>query len=68
MPKAQAQPPLRTPRAALRRAAPADRADAQAQKDLPLIEDIRLLGRLLGEVIHEQEGRQEYEQIGRAHV
>ena len=27
------------------------------QQDRPLVEDIRLLGRLLGDVIREQEGR-----------
>ncbi|MBA5686837.1 phosphoenolpyruvate carboxylase [Rugamonas apoptosis] len=32
--------------------------DAQADKDAPLKEDIRLLGRLLGEVLHEQEGEE----------
>ena len=32
-------------------------------KDAPLMEDIRLLGRLLGEVIHEQEGAAAFELI-----
>lgn len=32
-------------------------------KDLPLREDIRLLGRVLGEVIREQEGREAYELV-----
>jgi phosphoenolpyruvate carboxylase len=40
-------------------AAPASVAD----KDAPLMEDIRLLGRLLGEVIHEQEGAAAFELI-----
>ncbi|MEG1329202.1 MAG: phosphoenolpyruvate carboxylase, partial [Janthinobacterium sp.] len=30
--------------------------DKSRDKDLPLIEDIRLLGRMLGDVIREQEG------------
>jgi len=36
-----------------------------AAKNKPLVEDIRLLGRLLGEVIREQEGRQAYDLIER---
>ena len=39
---------LRTP--------PATRSTKSADKDAPLREDIRLLGRLLGEVIRQQEG------------
>jgi phosphoenolpyruvate carboxylase len=38
---------------------------AQAQKDRPLVEDIRLLGRVLGDVIREQEGREMFELIER---
>ncbi len=38
---------------------------AQAQKDRPLVEDIRLLGRVLGDVIREQEGRDMFELIER---
>ncbi len=34
-----------------------------ADKDAPLMEDIRLLGRLLGDVIHEQEGAAAFELI-----
>ena len=34
-----------------------------SNKDLPLIEDIRLLGRLLGDVIREHEGEQTFELI-----
>ncbi|HEY1090022.1 MAG TPA: phosphoenolpyruvate carboxylase, partial [Burkholderiaceae bacterium] len=34
-------------------------------KNQPLIEDIRLLGRILGEVIREQEGREAYELVER---
>jgi phosphoenolpyruvate carboxylase len=38
---------------------------AKAQKDRPLVEDIRLLGRVLGDVIREQEGRDMFELIER---
>lgn len=41
-----------------------DKADATA-KNRPLVEDIRLLGRILGEVIHEQEGRGAFELVER---
>lgn len=46
-----------------RKAAPSSRARAGADKDLPLVEDIRLLGRILGDVIREQEGRAMFELI-----
>ena len=36
-----------------------------ADKDAPLMDDIRLLGRLLGEVIHEQEGAEAFALIER---
>src|SRR6476619_5479449 len=39
-------------------------ADA-AEKNRPLVEDIRLLGRILGDVIREQEGKAAYELIER---
>jgi len=39
------------------------RAQPGADKDQPLIDDIRLLGRVLGEVIREQEGADAYELI-----
>ena len=45
-------------------AAVAARADAAA-KNRPLVEDIRLLGRILGEVILEQEGRAAFELVER---
>ena len=57
--------PARTsvaPRTKTSRAAPA--ADAAA-KNKPLVEDIRLLGRILGDVIREQEGTEAYELIER---
>ena len=40
------------------------RADA-AEKNRPLVEDIRLLGRILGDVIREQDGKEAYELIER---
>src|ERR671928_2083327 len=40
-------------------------ADDAAEKNRPLVEDIRLLGRILGDVIREQEGRAEYELVER---
>jgi len=51
--------------------APARKTDApvvtpparKTDKDLPLIQDIRLLGRILGDVIHEQEGVAAYEVV-----
>ena len=39
------------------------RPAAVPDKDLPLVEDIRLLGRILGDVIREQEGKQAFELI-----
>ena len=39
-------------------------ADA-AEKNRPLVEDIRLLGRILGDVIREQEGTDAFELIER---
>ena len=36
---------------------------AAAAKNRPLVEDIRLLGRILGDVIREQEGAEAYELI-----
>ncbi len=47
-----------------RRAAPA-RPRTAAAKDRPLVDDIRLLGRILGEVIREQEGQPTFELIER---
>jgi phosphoenolpyruvate carboxylase len=46
--------PMNTPAAALT-------SDSKKDKDRPLIEDIRLLGRILGDVIREQEGAAVYE-------
>ncbi|WP_425261123.1 phosphoenolpyruvate carboxylase [Rubrivivax sp. RP6-9] len=41
------------------------RASEAAAKNKPLVEDIRLLGRILGDVIREQEGRDAFELIER---
>ena len=59
---AAAKPVARKPKAAGAAAAPtavsaAASSSRRADKDLPLIEDIRLLGRILGDVIREQEGQ-----------
>ena len=47
-----------------RLAVPRSRTDADA-KNAPLVEDIRLLGRILGQVIREQEGDDAYQLIER---
>src|SRR4051812_48613318 len=39
--------------------------DAGDKKTRPLVEDIRLLGRILGEVIREQEGRDAFDLVER---
>lgn len=39
------------------------KADAAAEKNRPLVDDIRLLGRILGDVIREQEGQAAYELV-----
>ena len=41
----------------------AEKSIRKTDKDLPLIEDIRLLGRILGDVIREQEGGAAYELV-----
>eukprot|EP01136_Pigoraptor_vietnamica_P034534 Opistho-1_new@98613 len=41
----------------------AARGSGRADKDQPLIDDIRLLGRILGDVIREQEGQAAYDLI-----
>lgn len=65
-------PPMNTParRPAPRRAAPVSSQAAlppsghgKDDKDRPLVEDIRLLGRLLGDVIREQEGQAAFDLI-----
>jgi phosphoenolpyruvate carboxylase len=52
--------PAKSPHPERVRRAPSDDA---AAKNRPLVEDIRLLGRILGDVIREQEGREAYELI-----
>ncbi len=49
--------PTRTPRS------PSPHLSRAADKDQPLIDDIRLLGRILGDVIRQQEGKATYERI-----
>ena len=39
------------------------RRSPQLDKERPLVEDIRLLGRLLGDVIRELEGAEAFEQV-----
>jgi phosphoenolpyruvate carboxylase len=46
-----------------RRVPPPWRSRRKTDKDQPLIEDIRLLGRILGDVIREQEGAPAYELV-----
>jgi phosphoenolpyruvate carboxylase len=46
-----------------RHTAPSTRLRTDDDKDQPLVEDIRLLGRILGDVIREQEGKAMYELI-----
>src|SRR5205809_7020166 len=41
------------------------KAQDAAQKNQPLVEDIRLLGRILGDVIREQEGKDAFELVER---
>lgn len=45
--------------------APKARAAEAAEKNRPLVEDIRLLGRILGDVIREQEGKDAFELVER---
>ncbi|UZD55686.1 phosphoenolpyruvate carboxylase [Caldimonas aquatica] len=70
---APARPAERALRSATRGPGPGSRAarpapareDDAAEKNRPLVEDIRLLGRLLGDVIREQEGQEAFELIER---
>jgi len=55
----------RTSAKAPRKSAVAKPAPSTVDKERPLVEDIRLLGRLLGEVIREQEGLAAFELIER---
>ncbi len=60
-------PTSKTPQAAASRAQRLSPALSRSAKDKnqPLMDDIRLLGRILGEVIREQEGRDAYELVER---
>jgi phosphoenolpyruvate carboxylase len=62
MPRAAA---VSKPSAKPRNGASTKAASTDLDKDRPLVEDIRLLGRLLGEVIREQEGLAAFELIER---
>jgi phosphoenolpyruvate carboxylase len=53
------------PRAAAAAKRPSPSARDAADKNRPLIDDIRLLGRILGEVIHEQEGKAAFDLVER---
>ena len=51
--------------------APAPTLDDDAEKDVPLRDDIRLLGRILGDTVREQEGEETFalvEQIRKASI
>ena len=54
-----------SPATAAQRRDAAQSAAAAARKNQPLVDDIRLLGRILGEVIREQEGKEAFELIER---
>ncbi len=58
-PRSAARAPARAPRAARRG------VRAEAPGEAALLEDIRFLGRILGDVIREQEGRDAYELVER---
>ena len=62
---ARPAPPTRPPRSRSSRAGTSNGADDAAAANKPLVEDIRLLGRILGDVIREQEGAAAYELIER---
>src|SRR6187551_530893 len=62
MPRTTSAPKtVKTPR----KSAPAKPVTSAADNERPLVEDIRLLGRLLGDVIREQEGVEAYELVER---
>jgi phosphoenolpyruvate carboxylase len=63
-PSAVPTPTRRTAAKAALRPRAADAGDAAA-RNKPLMEDIRLLGRILGDVIREQEGKEAFELIER---
>jgi phosphoenolpyruvate carboxylase len=55
--------PRRPARSTASSADTARQRDDAAEKNRPLVDDIRLLGRILGEVIREQEGKDAYELV-----
>ncbi len=62
----RAAPSSRTPRTAAAAPAPARRkADTAIDKNRALVDDIRLLGRILGDTIREHEGREAFELVER---
>ena len=66
MSRASTAPPVaKTPARKAAGAAKATDINDAAAKNRPLMEDIRLLGRLLGDVIREQEGKEAFELIER---
>lgn len=66
MPSAQAKSSTRSSAAKVSKSADKSMArQDDASKNKPLVEDIRLLGRILGDVIREQEGKEAFELIER---
>ena len=68
MPAAPRSPTQRKPSKsamAQRGSPPPSRASDAAEKNRPLVDDIRLLGRILGDVIREQEGKAAFELVER---
>jgi phosphoenolpyruvate carboxylase len=57
--------PARPRPAAVSRTSTAQASSDAVAKNRPLVDDIRLLGRILGEVIHEHEGRNAFELVER---
>ncbi len=64
MPRARTTASSRSPANGAAPAAPPTRSDA-AEKNRPLVDDIRLLGRILGDVIREHEGLSAFELVER---
>ena len=56
----------KTPSAKAKLSAAARATQITKNNERPLVEDIRLLGRILGDVIREQEGRESYELVEQA--
>ena len=64
---ARAETPAAIPKTPKTPKAPVHRStgDDAAQKNRPLVDDIRLLGRILGDVIREQEGQDAFDLVER---